>query len=169
MARYTEEQRQQVLTMWPEMGTAETERLTGVEARTILRYVNEAGLMTHDKQEKTTAARAAAAERVTNAWADFRSAEALAAGAAANRMRREALEASAAATNPDGTWPHPQIVTAQAGLLRARVVAYGIFIDKAELLSGQATQRIQVWSESEVDRDLKAAMAEMEERIRGES
>lgn len=152
MERYTDQQRQQVLTMWPEMGTAETERLTGVPARTILRYVNDAGLMTQDRQQKTADARAAAAERVTNAWADFRASEALAAGAAANRMRREALEASA---------------ERNASLLRARVVAYGIFIDKAELLSGQATQRIQVWSESEVDRDLRAAMAEMEERIRG--
>jgi hypothetical protein len=83
-------------------------------------------------------------------------------------MRREALEASAAAMPSDvGVIRLPQHVTAQAALLRARVVAYGIFIDKAELLSGQATQRIQVWSESEVDRDLRAAMAEMEERIRG--
>lgn len=152
MERYTDEQRQQVLTMWPEMGTAETERLTGVPARTILRYVNDAGLMTQDRQQKTADARAAAAERVTNAWADFRASEALAAGAAANRMRREALQASEQENHL---------------LLRARVVAYGIFIDKAELLSGQATQRIQVWSESEVDRDLRAAMAEMEERIRG--
>lgn len=154
MERYTEEQKQQVLTMWPELGTAETERLTGVEARTILRYVQAAGLMTDDRRQSTANAREAAAERVTNAWADFRAAEALSAGAAANRMRREALEASAERNHL---------------LLRARVIAYGIFIDKAELLSGQATQRIQVWAESEVDRDLRAAMAEMEERIRGES
>jgi hypothetical protein len=151
-SRYTDEQRQQVLTMWPELGTAETERLTGVEARTVLRYVTEAGLMTADRQERTAEARAAAAERVTNQWADFRASEALAAGAAANRMRREALEASA---------------ERNANLLKARVVAYGIFIDKAELLSGQATQRIQLWAESEVDRDLRAAMEQMEERIRG--
>lgn len=149
---YTDEQKHQVLTLWPELGTAETERTTGVPARTLLRWVNDAGLMTHANQEKTSEARAASAERVTNAWGDFRAQEALAAGAAANRMRREALEAS---------------TERNATLLKARVVAYGIFIDKAELLSGQATQRIQVWAESEIDRDLREAMAELEDRIRG--
>ena len=150
---YTDEQKTQVLALWPELGTAGTEQQTGVAARTILRYVTEAGLMTHDRQEKTVEARAAAAERISTAWADFRAQEALAAGAAANRMRREALEAS---------------LEKNAALLKARVVAYGIFIDKAELLSGQATQRIQIWAESEIDRELRTAMAEMEDRIRAD-
>jgi hypothetical protein len=151
---YTPEQKQQVIALWPEFGTAETERLTGVPARTIIRYVNEAGLMTQDRQEKTAEARAALSEKVAAAWGDFRAQEALAAGSAANRMRRAAIEASD---------------ERDAGLLKARVVAYGIFIDKAELLSGQATQRIEMWAESEIDRDLKKAIEEMEERIRGET
>ena len=151
---YTDEQKSQVLELWPVHGTAETERLTGVHHRTIIRYVTEAGLMTQDRQEKTSEARAAGAERVSQAWADFRANEALAAGAAANRMRRETLEASA---------------EKNANLLKARVIAYGIFIDKAELLSGQATQRIAVWAESELDRDIRDLMGEMEARIRGEA
>ena len=107
--------------------------------------------MAHANSEKTAAAREVAAERVATAWGDFRAQEALAAGAAANRMRREALEASQ---------------ERNAGLLRARIIAYGIFIDKAELLSGQATERIQVWAESEVDRELREAMRQLEDRIR---
>ena len=150
---YTPEQKQQVITMWPELGTAETERLTGVPARTILRYVNEAGLMSHDRQEKTAEMRAAMSEKVVAAWGDFRQQEALAAGSTAARMRRAAIEASD---------------ERDSNLLRARVIAYGIFIDKAELLSGQATQRIALWAESEIDRDLRKAIEEMEEKIRGE-
>jgi hypothetical protein len=147
---YTEEQKAEVLELWPQVGTTETERRTGVGHRTIIRWANEAGLMSRDNAQKVQEA-TEAGSRVSNAWADFRSQEALAAGAAANRMRREALEAS---------------TERNASLLRARVVAYGIFIDKAELLSGQATQRIQVWAESEIDRDLREAMAELEDRIR---
>ena len=153
-ATYTDEQRTEALTIWPELGTAETSRRTGVGERTIIRWANEAGLMAPDAREKmepALEAKVAAAERITNAWSDFRSQEALAAGAAANQMRRAALEASA---------------ERNSSLLRARVIAYGIFIDKAELLSGQATSRIELWAESEVDRDLKAAIAEMEEVIR---
>jgi hypothetical protein len=51
-------------------------------------------------------------------------------------------------------------------LLRARAIAYGIFIDKAEILSNQATARIEVWAESEVDVELRRLIAEMEERTR---
>lgn len=149
---YTDEQRSQVLELWPDLGTAETERRTGVHSRTVIRWVNEAGLMSRDAAQKTAEA-TEASHRVTNAWADFRAQEALAAGAAANRMRREVLEAS---------------TERNAALLKARVVAYGIFIDKAELLSGQATQRIQVWADSEIDRELREAWQAMEDRIRGE-
>lgn len=150
---YTVEQKAQVIEIWPNNGTAETARVTGVHERTIIRWVTEAGLMSEDRREKTADMRAAGAEQVARSWADFRSQEALAAGAAANRMRREVLEASE---------------EKNANLLKARIIAYGIFIDKAELLSGQATQRIQVWAESEVDRELREAIAELEARIRDE-
>lgn len=175
---YTPEQREQVLELWPEHGTAETARITGVAPRTILRYVTDAGLMTHDRQEKTEEARAAAAEKVSAAWGDFRAQEALAAGSAANRMRREVLEASTAASIDIPSFLEqkdlrllkdwPALISANANLLKARVIAYGIFIDKAELLSGQATSRIELWAESQVDRDLRSAMEELEDRIRAE-
>lgn len=152
---YTDEQKAEAVKLYQEQGAAEASRQIGASTRSVLYWAEQAGVISQANQEKTSEARAALAERVTNNWADFRAQEALAAGAAANRMRREALEAS---------------TERNASLLRARVVAYGIFIDKAELLSGQATQRIQVWAESEIDKDLREAMSELEDRIRaGES
>ena len=145
---YTLEQRTQAVELADEVGPAEASRQTGIPKRTISNWREPAA---HANAEKTAAAREVAAERVATAWGDFRAQEALAAGAAANRMRREALEAS---------------TERNAGLLRARIIAYGIFIDKAELLSGQATERIQVWAESEVDRELREAMRQLEDRIR---
>lgn len=153
MATYTDIQRDEALVLYTEVGASEAARRLDIPIRTLQDWASKAGIVAHADQEKTAAARAAAAEQVTRRWGDFRANEALAAGAAANRMRTAALEASE---------------LADATLLKARVVAYGIFIDKAELLSGQATQRIQVWADSEIDRELREAMAELEERIRGD-
>ena len=149
---YTDQDRQGAIELYQQVGATEASTRLDIPRRTILDWASKAGVVAQADQEKTSEARAVGAERITTAWADFRAQEALAAGAAANRMRREVLEAS---------------TERNANLLKARVVAYGIFIDKAELLSGQATQRIQVWAESEVDRELREAMAQLEERIRG--
>jgi len=151
MAVYTDELKTEAIRIYQEAGAAEAARQTGASTRSVLNWASEAGVVSQAGQEKTAEARAVGADRVANAWADFRAQEALAAGAAANRMRREALDAS---------------TERNASLLRARVVAYGIFIDKAELLSGQATQRIQVWAESELDREIRADLALMEDIIR---
>jgi transposase-like protein len=151
MSTYTDEDRAAAVTAYQQVGASEASRQTGVPVRTILDWARKAGVVAQANAEKTAEARAVAAERIANAWGDYREQEALAAGAAANRMRREALDASA---------------EGDASLLRARVIAYGIFIDKAELLSGQVSQRIEVWSESEVDRQLRQAISDMEAVIR---
>lgn len=148
---YTAEKRAETLRLYQEHGTSQTVKLTGVPARTLLTWAKTAGVTAQAGAEKTRAAQAVAAERTATVWADFRQQEALHAGAAANQMRRATLQAS-----EDG----------DAGLLRARVIAYGIFVDKAELLSGQATERIEVWAQSELDRDLHSLIDEMEGRIR---
>lgn len=148
---YTLAEKEHALDIYRREGANVAAREIGCSRQTIYQWLEESESDDTDIQKKKET-RAASAERVSNAWSDFRAQEALAAGAAANRMRREALEAS---------------TERNANLLKARVVAYGIFIDKAELLSGQATQRIQVWAESEIDRDLREAMSELEDRIRG--
>lgn len=52
------------------------------------------------------------------------------------------------------------------GDAKTLAVVYGIMIDKAELLSGNATERIETWAQTEVDRELHQLVAEMEETIR---
>jgi len=151
---YTDAQKQEAVTAYTKHGTAEAARQTGADPRTITRWANAAGVMSQDNTQKTSKARAAATQRVTINWGDYRSQEATSAGSAATRLRRQLVEASD---------------NENANLLRARTIAYGVLIDKAELLSGQATERIEVWAESEVDRELKQAMNELESRIRESS
>jgi len=50
--------------------------------------------------------------------------------------------------------------------LQSLAVAYGILVDKAELLSGNATERIETWATSEVDTSLRELVTEMEDSIR---
>ncbi len=145
--RYTTDQKHKAVTLADKHGPAEASRQTGIPRRTITSWRKPAQADT----QKTTHARAAATERITIQWSDYRSQEATAAGSAATRLRRQVVEASDAEN---------------ANLLRARTIAYGVLIDKAELLSGQATERIEVWAESEVDRELKQAMAELENKLR---
>lgn len=152
---YTDQEKTEALDIWAADGTAEAERQTGISARTITRWANAAGLMSQDRTEKTSDARAAAAERVALEWADYRSREAVSAGALAARAReviRHALEDDL----PNGR------------NIQSLVTAYGILIDKAEKLSGQASERIEVWSESEVDRELRDAMSALEAKVRAD-
>jgi len=139
--QYTTEQRSEAVALAEEHGPAEASRRTGIPRRTITSWREPA----QADAKKTEAA------RIANTWTDFRAQEALAAGSAANRMRRETLDASTEGNHQ---------------LLRARVIAYGIFIDKAEALSGAASERIAVWAESEIDRDLREALDQLEDRIR---
>jgi len=148
LVRYTDTQKQEAVQLADKHGPAEASRQTGIPRRTISSWRKPAQADT----QKTTEARAAAAERITLHWGDYRSQEATSAGSAATRLRRQIVEASNAGN---------------ANLLRARTIAYGVLIDKAELLSGQATERIEVWGESEVDRELRQAMNELEQRIHG--
>jgi hypothetical protein len=47
-------------------------------------------------------------------------------------------------------------------MLRAVVNAYEILINKAEMLSGQATERIAIWAEQDLDRELRELVKEIE-------
>lgn len=153
MAKYTDAQKAAALDLYPEHGTAETSRRTNIPARTITRWARDAGLMSQANAEKTSEARAAGAERVAQAWGDFREAEAMGAGATAIRLREAIMKALA----------DPKSTAVDAKNL---AITYGILIDKAELLSGQATERIEHWVESDVDAELRALVADYEDVIR---
>lgn len=147
-AIYTPEQKTEAAQLADQLGVAEASRRLNIPARTIRGWRKPA----QANAQKTETARAAAAERVATQWADYRSREATAAGATAAALRNE-LRARIEA-NSDGRD------------LQAVATAYGIMIDKADKLADQATQRIEMWAESELDRDLKALVTEMEDRIR---
>ena len=177
MTTYTDTQKSEALTAYTKVGTAEAARQTGISPTTIKRWAAQAGQVVQTDAEKTTKARAAAAERVQRVWGDYREAEAMGSGAAASRLRSLAIDAAEGTENteeaidPD-TGRREVLVTGQAPDARAAkdlAIAYGIFIDKAELLSDRATARIETWSESDVDRALREAVAEMEARARGDA
>ena len=150
--QYTDAQKSEAVALYPEHGTAETARRTNIPPRTITRWARDAGLTAQASTQKTAKARAAGAERVAQAWGDFREAEAMGAGATAIRAR-EAITAALA---------DPKISAVEA---KALAVTYGILIDKAELLSGNATARVQVWAESEVDSELRAMVADFDKVV----
>lgn len=166
--RYTAADKQHALDEWQEHGTAEAARRTGITTRTLTRWANAAGMMSEDRREKTTDARAAGAQQVSEVWADYRSKEAAAAGATASRMRNailEQVEGEPIMETIDGA--EVQIGTLIDGRnLQSLSVAYGILIDKAELLSGHATERIESFAVSEVDRSLRELTEQMEDTIR---
>lgn len=153
---YTEDQKTHAVDLYTQVGATAAAEETGISSRTIIRWANAAGVVAQANREKTAEARAVAAERVTQDWADFRSREATAAGNTANRVRSRIME-------------EVTLDDLDASAVRQLAVAYGILVDKAELLSGQATERIEVWAESEVDRELKDALGKMEEVIRNGS
>lgn len=147
---YTEQQRSDALAMYVEHGTAHTHKTLGIPRRTLLDWAKQAGVTAQADAQQTSQARAVNAERVQAAWGDYRENEALGAGSAAARMRQGILEASANNNHQ---------------LLRARSIAYGIMIDKAELLSGRATSRVETWAESELDESIRGLITEMEDKI----
>lgn len=155
MPQYTDAQKADTVKLYDEHGTAETAKRTGINPRTIRRWAARAGHVSEDNAEKTATARAAGAQRVIQAWGDFREAEAMSAGAAAIRAR----EAIVAAIDDLET---------SAGEAKALAITYGILIDKAELLSGNATERVEVWAESEVDAELRAMVAEFDKVVNRE-
>lgn len=167
---YSDQDQARALTAYTEHGPAKAEELTGISRRTISRWATLAGLVPTSQRVKTTEARATNATRVANAWGDFREQEALAAGSAAVAARgrlRDLLAGRVRVKNPEADEP-TVILELDAAVIRAVSVAYGILIDKAELLSGQATERIELWSETEIDAELREAMTMMEDRIRSQ-
>ncbi len=160
---YTDEQRDEAVAMYREHGATHTATTLDIPRRTILDWAKKAGAVAQADQEKTAEARAVAAERVASTWGDFREDEALGAGSGAVQLRQRLLQAATSdyETDEDGRvygGPEP-------ALIRACATAYGILIDKAELLSGRATARIETWAESELDDEIRGLVAEMEGRI----
>ena len=171
-ATYTDEDRAEALAIYKTEGVTKASDETGINRRTITRWANAAGIVPQDSTQKTTRARADAATRIATSWADYRARESTNAGAQAAAIRnviRDQLAGSPIIAHDAAGDPKVVGTKVDGRNVQSLTTAYGIFIDKAELLSGNATSRVETWASSELDRDLKDLVTEMEETIRERS
>lgn len=174
---YTDEQKTHAVDLYRESGASAAARSTGIPSRTITRWATAAGAVSQASREKTETARAAAAEQVAKDWQTFRSAEARGSGAAAFAIRKTIMAAAEGTpvVGPNGTVLIRKVdddgkeipfLRVDGRNLQSLAVSYGIMVDKAELLSGNATERVETWARGELDHNLKELVEEFEETIR---
>lgn len=171
-AAYPQDVVDHALDIYKTQGPVEAERQTDIPRRTIGRWAHNAGIVPQANTQKTTQARANAAAQIAVEWSDYRSQEAAAAGAEAAHIRRalrEAVNGTPIIAYDDDGDPRMVGTEVKGSNVRSLAVAYGILIDKAELLSGNATERIETWAASELDVELRALVTEFEDTIRGAS
>lgn len=152
--KYTPQQRTEAVNAYTTHGTAEASRRTGIPPRTIRTWAKQAGATAATaaaNQKNSPPAKAEEATRVIHAWGDYREREAMAAGAEAAHARQ--------------TLRH-HLDQGDTKAAKDCGVIYGIMVDKAELLSGRATQRVEAWATSELDRSLRELVDEMENVVR---
>ena len=117
----------------------------GISRSTVHRYAKRHGWVKPDAEvHKARTAHASAA--AAKAWSQMREAEANEAGAAASRLRERVLDEA------EGT---------NHLMLRALSIAYGIFVDKADKLADQVTDRHLVTVEDELDREIAELITQM--------
>ncbi len=139
---YTEKARADALRLYVEHGPAEASRRTGIPAATIRKWAEQAGRASTRSQSAAVACRAA---RLT--WAQRRAEVAVRAGEAAG----EFLERAVGAERPRDA--------------RDAMAAFSMAVDKAQLLDGAATERLEV-SEDEQRAWVRRMRDELAERRR---
>lgn len=151
--RYTASERARAMQIYREYGPTIASRRMGVPYETIRRWAKDAGETppSMTPAEQSARSHAMATQRVSGKWAEVREAEADAAGDAARIARERLLDV---------------LVTDDHQMLRAATDAYKTLIDKAEMLSGQATERIAIWAEGDLDRELRELVHSLEEQKR---
>jgi hypothetical protein len=148
--RYSAQEKNKVLALYQEHGPTVASRKSGIPYQTITRWARDSGVVRDEITPQAQVARshAMASSRTAGAWADFREEEALAAGAAAELVRFRLLEL---------------LPSDDSQMLRAVTDAYDKLIANAERLSGQATERIQLWAQTDLDRELRGLVSQFED------
>ena len=150
--RYTASERARTLQIYREYGPTIAGRRMGIPYETVRRWAKDAGEVPPETPNAQIARHhAMAAARTTTKWADVREKEADEAGEAARIARERLLDV---------------LVTDDHQMLRAAVNAYEVLINKAEMLSGQATERIAIWAEQDIDRELRELVHSIEDEKR---
>jgi transposase-like protein len=153
--RYTASERARAMQIYREHGPSQASRRLGIPYETVRRWARDSGEVkpAQTPHEQTARSHAMATTRVAAKWADTRLTEADNAGHAAQLARERILDV---------------LMTDDHQMLRAAVNAYEILINKAEMMSGQATERIAVWAEQDLDRELKELVKTLEDSKRKE-
>jgi transposase-like protein len=145
--RYTKSEQARALQIYREYGPTIAAQRMGIPYETVRRWAKVAGENPPTTLAHVANAHAAAAVRTAGKWADVRESEADSAGQAARIARERILDL---------------VITDDHQMLRAAVNAYEVLINKAEMLSGQATERIAIWAEQDIDRELRDLVKTLE-------
>lgn len=149
--RYTASERARALQIYREYGPTIAAQRMAIPYETIRRWAKGAGETRPTTLAHVATAHAAAAVRTAGKWADVRESEADSAGEAARIARERILDL---------------VITDDHQMLRAAVNAYEVLINKAEMMSGQATERIAIWAEQDIDRELRELVKSIEDEKR---
>lgn len=145
--RYTASERARTLQIYREYGPTIAAQRMGIPYETVRRWAKNSGETPPTTMAQVATAHAAAAVRTAGKWADVRESEADSAGDAARIARERILDL---------------VITDDHQMLRAAVNAYEVLINKAEMMSGQATERIAIWAEQDIDRELRELVHSIE-------
>lgn len=149
MARaYSPEERQEAVRLARELGTAEAARRTGMSARTITKYRAE-----KRENEPPTTDTSDDPTKLPTSWAEVREREAIQAGALAMRIRQQVVR---------------ELSRLQGRDVKELLIAYGIAIDKAEVLTGGAAPDSVggSWADDELDREYRKVVEEFKRRAK---
>lgn len=130
MARWTPDQRREALELYVELGPSAASEATGIPKGTIGWWAHREGVRTVGA-ERTAAATEAAALR----WAERRANLADEAGAAAALALEQTVHALQGRTDED------TLVLAGARDAKDLALTFAVLVDKAQLLTGEATSR----------------------------
>lgn len=150
MARtYTDTQKADAVNLYVEHGLAEAHHRTGIPKVNLKRWANTQGVDTAAIGERASAKTAAATQASQQRWADLRAAMADRSGDMATRVLavcEQYLE---------------ELVPTSVRDLQSLATTFGILVDKAQVLSNGATERIEHVVPPERSPDVEEELAKL--------
>ena len=138
--QYTDEQKQEAVNLYIDVGTAEAARQTGVTARTINNWAQQAGATVSQERDKTEAAREALAAKNANRREHIRHLILEKAEDLLGRMDEPHADFKVV----DKRIEQVEWVKARSGDVKNYAVAFAVLIDKYRLEMGETTNRTEI-------------------------
>lgn len=145
---YSQKARETALKLYAEGGAAFAAKGTGINGGTIAKWASQAGV-TIDQQKRTQAA----TEAAVAAAAEKRETIKLECRAQALEILRRMGIAHEYFVGKDGN--RAKLDLPQAGDMKDYAIAFGVLVDKAELLDGRATSRDEHRNVDQMDREIE--------------